>query len=80
MSSPSPRSGPSFTRLYALLYLFTAGAVAINLFMLGLLGQAIGLQALTPVVALGLAVPLALPVNWLVTRWVKRLMDEADGN
>lgn len=72
-------SGLPFGKLYVLLYIFTTGAVAINLFMLGLMGQAIGLPALSPVVALLLSVPLGLPANWLVTRWVRGLMDEADG-
>ncbi|SFT38505.1 hypothetical protein [Sedimentitalea nanhaiensis] len=70
---------PSFGRLYALLYVFTTGAVAINLFMLGLMAQAIGLPALSPVAALLLSIPLGLPANWLVTRWVRRLIDEAEG-
>ena len=69
----------SFRKLYALLWVFTAGAVAINLFMLGLMGQAIGLPALSPVQALIWCVPLSFPANWLVTRWVRNLMDEADG-
>lgn len=71
--------GPSFGRLYAMLYVFTTGAVAINLFMLGLMAQAIGLPALSPVTALLLSIPLGFPANWLVTRWVRGLMDEADG-
>ena len=69
----------SFRRLYAILWVFTAGAVAINLFMLGLMGQAVGLPALSPVTALIASIPLSFPANWLVTRWVRRLMDEADG-
>lgn len=72
-------SGLPFGKLFLLLYVFTMGAVAINLFMLGLLGHAIGLPHITPVTALLLAVPLAFPANWLVTRWVRGLMDEADG-
>ncbi len=75
-----PASGLSFRQLYLLLYVFTTGAVAINLFMLGLMAQAIGLPALSPITALVLSLPLGIPVNWLVTRWVRRLMDEADGN
>ncbi len=67
----------SFGKLYALLWVFTAGAVAVNLFMLGLMGQAIGLPALSPTEALILCVPLSFPANWLVTRWVRRLMKEA---
>lgn len=72
-------SGLPFGKLYLLLYVFTTGAVAINLFMLGLVGHAVGLTALSPVAALLLSVPLGIPANWLVTRWVRGLMDEADG-
>jgi membrane protein implicated in regulation of membrane protease activity len=76
MSEPT---GLPFGKLFLLLYVFTAGAVAINLFMLGLMAQAIGLPALSPNAALLLSLPLGLPANWLVTRWVRGLMDEADG-
>lgn len=72
-------AGQNQIGLYLLLYPFTALAVAINLFMLGLLWQAIGLPALSPVSALLACVPLALPVNWWVTKWVRGLMDEAEG-
>ncbi len=65
-------------RLFLLLYPFTALAVAINLFMLALMGQALGWPAMPPVTALMLCWPLGLPVNWLVTRWVRRLIDEAE--
>ena len=64
---------------YLLLYPFTAAAVAINLFMLGLMGQAMGWPALSPVAALWLCLPLGLPVTWWVTLWVKGLIDEAEG-
>ena len=79
MMQPPDSDGMPFGKLYALLFVFTMGAVAINLFMLGLMGQAIGLPALSPVTSLLLSLPLSLPVNWLVTRWVRGLMDEADG-
>lgn len=75
MTAPSP----SFGKLFGLLYLFTATAVAINLFMLGLMSQAVGFTALSPVQALVLAVPLGIPANWAVTRWVLGLIDEAEG-
>lgn len=70
----------SDTRLFLVLYPFTTGAVAINLFMLGLMGQAIGLAALTPTAALWLSLPLGLPANWAALRWIRRLMAEADGD
>ncbi|MET4101583.1 hypothetical protein ABIE58_001004 [Roseovarius sp. MBR-78] len=66
-------------RLYLLLYPFTALAVAVNLFMLSLMWQAVGLPVLSPMAALLLCVPLGLPVNIWVARWVQGLMDEADG-
>ncbi|MFU8779031.1 MAG: hypothetical protein ACNA7M_15420 [Roseovarius sp.] len=66
-------------RLFLLLYPFTSLAVAINLFMLGLMGQVLGWPAIPPVTALLLCWPLGLPVNWLVTRWVQGLMAEAEG-
>jgi hypothetical protein len=66
-------------RLYLALYPFTALAVAINLFMLALLWQALGWPALSPVAALWLCLPLGLPVNWWVTLWIKGLIDEAEG-
>ena len=65
-------------RLFLLLYPFTALAVAINLFMLALMGQTLGWPAMPPVTALMLCWPLGLPVNWLVTRWVRGLIDEAE--
>lgn len=69
----------SDTRLYLLLYPFTTGAVAINLFMLGLMAQAVGFAALTPVAALLLSFPLGIPANWAATRWIRSLIDEAEG-
>ncbi len=76
-SAPTPKRPP--WRLYLLLYPVTVLAVAINLFMLGLLWQAVGWPALAPVRALLISLPLGLPVNWAVTRWIKGLIDEAEG-
>ena len=53
-------------------------AVAINLFMLGLLGQAIGLAALSPLTALWLSIPLGLPATWAAARWVRSLLRQAE--
>ena len=66
-------------KLGLLLYPFTTAAVAINLFMLGLMGQALGLPALAPVSALVASIPLGIPATWAAARWVRRLMDEGDG-
>lgn len=63
-------------RLAVLLYVFAAGAVAINLFMLGLMWQAIGLPALSPRLVLILSVPLGVPAAWASAIWVRGLLDE----
>lgn len=68
----------SLWRLGLLLYPFTAAAVAINLFMLGLLGQSVGLPALPPVQALIWALPLGLPATWVAARWVRSLIARAE--
>jgi len=65
-------------KLALLFYPFAAAAVAINLFMLGLVAQVAGFDALSPDASLGWAVPLGVPATWLAGRWVRRLMDEAE--
>lgn len=65
-------------KLAILLYPFAATAVAINLFMLALMGRAIGLPSLSPVAALLASVVLGVPATWLAGRWVRRLLDEAE--
>ena len=84
--SPSPK-GPATDerpgrwpvwRLAVLFYPLAAGAVAINLFLLGLLGQVVGLQALAPLTALIAAIPLGAPASWWFAGRMRALMDEAD--
>lgn len=69
----------SVRKLAIILYPFTAGAVAINLFLLGLIGIALGFPAIPPVTAIWLSIPLGIPATWWAARWVRGLMDEADG-
>lgn len=69
----------SVRKLALLFYPFAAGAVAINLFLLGLMWQAIGMPAISPVTAVIFSIPLGIPATWLVGRWVRGMMDEADG-
>ena len=64
-------------KLALLLYPFTAAAVAINLFLLGLIAHGLGLGAITPVQALIWSVPLGIPATWWAGRWVRGLLDEA---
>jgi hypothetical protein len=64
-------------KLAILLYPFAAPAVAINLFLLGLIFHRIGLPVISPVLALWLSVPLGVPATWAAGRWVRSLIDEA---
>lgn len=66
-------------RLGPMLWPFVTAAVAINLFLLGLMGQALGLPALAPVDALIWSLPLGLPATWATALWVRRLIHEAEG-
>ncbi|PKQ13624.1 MAG: hypothetical protein CVT70_04230 [Alphaproteobacteria bacterium HGW-Alphaproteobacteria-1] len=81
--SPSPRAHPTepgrwpVWKLAVLLYPFAAPAVAINLFLAGLIAHKTGFAALPPVLALWLSVPLGVPAAWLCGRWVRGLLDEA---
>jgi hypothetical protein len=60
-----------------LLYPFATPAVAINLFLAGLIAHKTGLAALPPMLALWLSLPLGVPAAWLCGRWVRGLIDEA---
>ena len=60
-----------------MLWPFVTGAVAINLFLAGLIGTWIDLPALSPVMALAASLPLGLPATWAATRWVQRLIRTA---
>lgn len=70
---------PSRRKLALLLYPFSAAAVAINLFMLGLMGQWVGLPEISPYWSVILSVPLGVPATWAAARWVRGLIDEAEG-
>jgi hypothetical protein len=72
------RAPRSLWRLSALLYPFVAAAMAINLFLLGLMGQAAGLPSLTPTAALALGALTGFPATWLAARWVRRLIEAAE--
>jgi len=69
----------SVRKLAVVFYPFAAGAVAINLFLLGLMWQAIGLPVVPPTVAVLVSIPLGIPATILCARWIRGLMDEADG-
>jgi hypothetical protein len=65
-------------KLGLVLYPFATGAVAINLFMLGLMGPLAGLAVLSPETTLLLSLPLGLPATWAAALWVRRLIAAAE--
>lgn len=71
--------GPTTLRLWLLLYPFTMAAVAINLFLLFLMLQAVGIEALAPLHALLASIPLGIPATSMTAAWVTRMIDEAEG-
>ena len=78
-SRTEPATRRNLWRLGLILSPFVWGAVAINLFMLGLISASIGWPNLSPIATLIVAVPLAVPATWLATHWVAGLLDEAEG-
>ncbi len=66
-------------KLALLLYPLSAGAVAVNIFMLALLGRWLGLPELSPVTSVMVGLVLGVPATWATGRWVRGLMDTADG-
>ena len=65
-------------KLGFLLYPFATAAVAINLFMLALIGPALGLPNLAPVTALLVSIPIGLPATWAAALWVRSLIAAAE--
>ena len=79
--SPS-KTAPRTDRLWKLgllLWPFATAAVAINLFLLGLIFRSAGWAAsIAPVDALLWSWPLGLPATWAAAAWVRRLIREAE--
>ena len=65
-------------KLALLLAPFATLAVAINLFLVGLMFPHVGLPVLSPLQALLWAVPLGLPATYASARWVRSLIAGAE--
>lgn len=76
MNDRTPRLWPVW-KLGLLLYPFATAAVAINLFMLALIGSWVELGTLTPMSAVWLSLPLGIPVTWASALWVRHLLVQA---
>lgn len=64
--------------LAAVFYPLSIGAVAVNLFFIGLMGQAIGLPVLSTIEAVLGGVVLGVPFAWITAKWIRGLIDEAE--
>lgn len=62
-----------------LLWPFATGAVAINIFLLGLLLHSAGAPGIWPETALWWSLPLGLPATWASAVWVRHLIRQAEG-
>ena len=78
---PSAAAPParSLVRLGVLLWPFATAAVAVNLFLLGLIVRSAGGGSLSPLAALVWAVPLGLPATWAAALWLRSLLRAAEG-
>lgn len=70
-------SRPS-VRLIGALYPFAAGAAAVNLFLLSLLGTWIGFPAITPAWSVVGGLALGLPAAWAFAWHIARLIERAE--
>ncbi len=70
----------SLWKLALILWPFTMGAVAINLFMAGLIVQSAGwATAPAPLTMLLWSFPLGVPAAFAAARWVRSLIRQAEG-
>lgn len=64
-------------RLALAFYPVAAASVAINLFLIGLLLQALGLPAIPPRATIMIALPMGVPAAWAAASWIMGLVDSA---
>lgn len=73
-----PRQGRPSWRLLAALYPFGAGAAAVNLFFASLITSWLGWPVLSPQASAVWGLPLGLPLTYLFSRHICRLMQQVD--
>ncbi len=64
-------------KITAVLYVFGAGAVAVNLYFASLIASWMGFSVIAPLQAVIGGAILGLPVSWLFAQYIKSLMDQA---
>lgn len=73
------RPGWSTRRLTLALYPFGAGAMAVNLSFLSLIGSWVGAPVVTPAQAIAGGAAIGVPATWAFARHIRSLMDQAEG-
>jgi hypothetical protein len=68
----------SFWKLALLLAPFATAAVAINLFLVGLMFPHLGLPVLSPLQSLVWSLPLGIPASLASAHWVRSLINQAE--
>ena len=61
-----------------LLYPLAWGAVAVNIFFIGLMIQAIGMTAFTPIASIVVGAFIGVPFSYAFSRHIRKLMDHAN--
>jgi hypothetical protein len=72
---PAPRRWPVWKQALVF-YPFVTAAMTISLFLLGLVGKAVGFAGLSANSALIWSIPISVPLSWLAARWVNTLMND----
>ena len=79
MSCAEPKRWPIW-KITLLLYPLGFGAAAINIFFVGLLGQAVGWPAFTPTLSIIAGAVIGVPFTWLFARHIYKLIGQADSS
>lgn len=75
MTQPQNEEGWSVGKLTLVLYPLGAGAVAVNLFMVGLFAPLIGLPPVSPGWSVIGGAVFGVPATWAFARHIRSLMD-----
>ena len=73
------RPGWSTRRIALALYPFGAGAAAVNVFFVSLIFSWVGAPVASTAWSLGLGCVIGAPATWYFARYIRHLMDMADG-
>ncbi len=73
-----PRKRWPVWKITAALYPLGFGAAAINIFFIGLLVQAVGMNAFSPMLSIIAGAIIGVPFTWLFARHIHKLITQAE--